>query len=205
MHGYNDLVMKITEEIYQMLLASPEEANKMAMLHLQSAHTQEEKDSINWARAFALVEMKEFTEALEIWQGIFDRTHDHKALHQVGYVHRTSGNLPMAVNVFSQEFSLISQDDKQSLAVNLYEQSYCHILLGYMRKAHEMFSRYEELNMGEFDLIERGCFFRLKGDLFKATDAVVAKGAYEESLKFFTQANDETAAQEVQQRLSSLG
>ncbi|UYL07327.1 hypothetical protein B9G69_009740 [Bdellovibrio sp. SKB1291214] len=196
--------MKMTEEIYQMLVASPEEANKMAMLHLQSAHSQEEKDSINWARAFALVEMKEYAEALEIWQDIFNRTQDHKALHQVGYVHRASGNLPMAVNIFSQEFSLISQDDKQSLAVNLYEQSYSHILLGYMRKAHEMFTRYEELNMSEFDLIERGCFFRLKGDLHKTTDVVVAKTAYEESLKFFTQANDETAAQEVKQRLAVL-
>lgn len=173
--GYNDLHMKVTEEIYQMLIASPEDANKMAILHLQSVHSQEEKDSINWARAFALVEMKEFAEALEIWQGIFDRTHHHKALHQVGYVHRSSGNLPMAVNIFNQEFSLISQDDKQSLAVNLYEQSYCYLLLGYMRKALEIFGRYEELKMSEFDLVERGCFFRLKGDLYKSTDKDTAK------------------------------
>jgi tetratricopeptide (TPR) repeat protein len=196
--------MKMTEEIYEMLVASPEEANKMALLLLQSAHTQEQKDSINWARAFALVEMKEFSEALEIWQGIFDRTHDHKALHQIGYVHRSAGNFPMAVNIFNQEFSLISQDDKQSMAVNLYEQSYSNYLLGYQRKALEMFSRYEELNMGEFDLVERGCFFRLKGDLYKSSDKNIAKTAYEESLRFFTEAKDETAAAEVNERLSAL-
>ncbi|QDK44494.1 hypothetical protein DOM22_04635 [Bdellovibrio sp. ZAP7] len=196
--------MKMTEEIYEMLVASPEEANKMALLLLQSVHSQEEKDSINWARAFALVEMKEFPEALEIWQEIFDRTHDHKALHQIGYVHRSAGNLPMAVNVFNQEYALIAQTDKQSLAVNLYEQTYSHILLGYQRRAHEMFSLYENLKMGEFDLIERGCFFRLKGDLFKSTDKTIAKTAYEESLKFFTQAEDEVAATEVKQRISDL-
>ncbi|QLY26318.1 tetratricopeptide repeat protein [Bdellovibrio sp. KM01] len=197
--------MKMTEDIYEMLVASPEEANKMALLLLQSVHSQEEKDSINWARAFALVEMKEFPEALEIWQEIFDRTHDHKALHQIGYVHRSAGNLPMAVNVFNQEYALIAQTDKQSLAVNLYEQTYCHILLGYHRKAVEMFSLYENLKMGEFDLIERGCFFRLKGDLFKSTDKNVAKEAYEQSIQFFTQAKDETAVLEVQQKLSSVG
>ena len=194
----------MTEDIYEMLTASPEEANKMALLLLQSAHTQDQKDSINWARAFALVEMKEFSEALEIWQDIFDRTKDHKALHQIGYVHRSSKNLPMAVNIFNQEYALIQQTDKQSLAVNLYEQTYCHILMGYLRKAHEMFALYENLNMGEFDLVERGCFFRLKGDLHKSTDKNVAKEAYEESLKFFTQAEDETAALEVKQRLALI-
>ncbi|WP_413560320.1 hypothetical protein [Bdellovibrio sp. HCB209] len=196
--------MKVTEEIYEMLTASPEEANKMALLLLQSARTQEQKDSINWARAYALVELKEYSEALEIWQGIFDRTHDHKALHQVGYVHRASKNLPMAINVFNQEFALIPHDDKQSKAVNLYEQSYCHLLIGYMRKAHEIFVEYENLPMSEFDMVERGCFYRLKGDLFKETDKNVAKTAYEESIKFFTEAKDEEAIREVQERLKNI-
>ncbi|WP_413577999.1 hypothetical protein ACLVWU_05705 [Bdellovibrio sp. HCB290] len=196
--------MESVSAIYELLGVSPEQADQKARSLLLSAKTQADKDSINWARGFALVELKKFNEALDIWQEIFNRTHDHKALHQIGFVHRSSGNLSMAVNLFIQEQALISADDLQSRAINFYEQSYCNLLLGYNRKAQECFQRYEELNMDESDLIERGCFYRLKGDLHKSNDKALAKAAYEQSLNFFTQAEDSVASAEIKERLSGL-
>ncbi|MFM6928777.1 MAG: hypothetical protein ACKOX6_09940 [Bdellovibrio sp.] len=196
--------MDLTVEIYELLGVSPEEADKKALTLLSLAQTQNEKDTISWARGYVLVELKKFSEALDIWQGIFDRTHDHKALHQIGFVHRSSGNLSMAVNIFNQERSLISSDDTKSLAINLYEQSYCNFLLGYMRKAHEFLCHYERLSVNEVDFVERGCFFRLRGDLYKSSDKNIAKAAYEESLKFFMQAQDDVSVLEIKERLSGL-
>lgn len=191
-------------EIYELLSIAPQEANSKAISLLESAKSQEDKDSINWARAYALVELNEFVEAMEIWQGIYDRTKSHKALHQVGFVHRSAGNVSIALDVFNQELALISNDDTQSIAVNLYEQSYCNLLLGYTSKAHEFFNRYECLPLKEIDLIERGCFFRLKGDLYKSKDRATAKIAFEESLKFFIEAKDEISSLEIKERLSAL-
>lgn len=196
--------MDLTVEIYELLGVSPEEANAKALDLLNSAQTQDERDAINWARGYALVELKKFGDALDIWQAIFNRTHDHKALHQVGFVHRSSGNLSMAINIFNQEQALISSQDSQSLAINLYEQTYCNLLLGYVRKAHEFFKYYEDLRMDASDPVERGCFFRLKGDLYKSSDKDLAKAAYQESLKFFTNAKDEISSLEIKERLSAL-
>jgi len=196
--------MNSVNEIFELLSVSPQEANSRAISLLESAKSQEDKDSINWARAYVLVELKEFVEAMETWQGLFERTQSHKALHQIGFVHRCAGNLSMALKVFDQELALISNDDAQSIAVNLYEQTYCNLLLGYIRKAHEFFTRYEGLTLNEIDLIERGCFFRLKGDLYKSSDRDTAKVAYEESLKFFMEAEDEISSLEIKERLSAL-
>jgi hypothetical protein len=91
-----------------------------------------------------------------------------------------------------------------SRAINLYEQSYCNLLLGYSKKALEYFKHYENLNMDGSDLVERGCFFRLKGDLFKSSDKTIARTAYEESLRFFTQASDEVSSSEIKKRLEAL-
>lgn len=196
--------MDSVHEIFELLSVSPQQANSKAINLLESAKSQEDKDSINWARAYALVELKEFVEAMEIWQDIYERTQSHKALHQVGFVHRSAGNFSMALNVFDQEIALISNDDTLSIAVNLYEQTYCNLLLGYTQKAHEFFKRYEGLTFNEIDLIERGCFFRLKGDLYKSSDRATAKTAYEESLKLFTEAEDEISSLELKERLSAL-
>jgi hypothetical protein len=54
------------------------------------------------------------------------------------------------------------------------------------------------------DPVERGCFFRLKGDLYSSSEKDLAKVAYEESLRFFTQAKDEISALEIKERLSAL-
>ena len=196
--------MDPVNEIFDLLSSSPREANLKAISLLDSAKSQEDRDSINWARAYALVELNKFVEAMEIWQEIYSRTQSHKALHQVGFVHRSAGNLPMALKVFDQELVLISNDDTHSIAINLYEQTYCNLLSGFIQKAHEFFNRYESLTFNEIDLIERGCFFRLKGDLYRSIDRGIAKAAYEESLKFFTEAGDVTSSLEINERLLVL-
>lgn len=174
------------------------------MVLLSLTTSQDEIDSINWARGYALVELKQFNAALEIWQDIYSRTQDHKALHQVGFVQRSSGNLSEALNVFSIEKSLISSSDLQAIGVNLYELTYCHFLVKNFSQAFALFNEYENLIFKEVDPVERGCFFRLKGDLYKSRDNIVAREAYLESIVFFEMANDDISISEIQARLSEL-
>ena len=193
--------MDSMSELFELLAVSPNEAEQKAIVLLQSAKSQEERDSINWARGYALVELKRFAEAMNIWKEIFERTQSHKALHQVGFVHRSAGNILEALDVYLVEKSLIAADDTQATAINLYELAYCNLLLKNSEKAREFFRLYEELNLDETDLIERGCFYRLKGDLYKSIDRNTAMTAYQQSLKFFTDAEDEISCEEIKERM----
>jgi tetratricopeptide (TPR) repeat protein len=199
-----DRSMDTINDIFELLAVSPLEANNKALVLLNSAISQEEMDSINWARAYALVELKQFNMAIEIWQDVYDRTQNHRALHQVGFVHRSAGNFSEALNFFSIEKSLIIPDDIQAVAINLYELTYCHFLLNNITQAYSFFREYENLKMEESDLVERGCFFRLKGDIYKSGDKVIAQEAYILSLEFFEKAKDDVSAGEVRTRLFEL-
>lgn len=196
--------MDFTSEIFEILAKSPQEADQRAMALFRLAKSQEESDSINWARGYVLVELKRFTEALNIWVEIFKRTQSHKALHQIGFVHRSSGNLSEALEVFLDEKSLIEADDTLATAINLYELTYCNLLLKNLEKAHEFFHLYEELKFDKTDLIERGSFYRLKGDLYKITDRSVTMTAYQKSLKFFEEAKDDIACVEIKERMKLI-
>lgn len=193
--------MDSTSEIFELLATSPTEAEQRSLVLLRSAKSQEERDSINWARGYALVELKRFSDAMTIWKEIYARTQSHKALHQIGFVHRSAGNILEALDVFLAERSVITGDDPQAIAINLYELVYCNLLLKNLEKARELFHLYEELNIDETDLIERGCFFRLKGDLYRSIDRNIAMTAYQQSLKFFTDAEDEVSCKEIEERM----
>lgn len=174
----------------------------MGLLH--KATTQKEKDSINWARAYALVELKLFKEAQEIWREIFQRTGSHMALHQVGYVLRSANKIEEALKVYFEEHALIPSRDNLAMAANLYELAYCNFLMANSDEAFQYLNKYEQITFTEIDPIERGCFFRLKGDLAKGTDVASARSAYEKSLEFFKEAKDKIAVAEVEDRLSQL-
>ncbi|WP_413291194.1 hypothetical protein [Bdellovibrio sp. HCB337] len=189
-------------EVYQILGVDPQRANELALEGLQEAKDQNQKDSLNWVRAYALVEMKEFAEARLIWSDIFIRDGSHKALHQVGFVVRSEGNLKKALELFKEETLLIDKSDVVAVAANLYELCYCSFLLGDLEGAWEYFKEYQSLEFNEVDIIERACFFRLKGDLLSKSDAFSARAAYQKSRELFIKAGDVTGAAEVDQRIA---
>lgn len=195
---------KKISEIYNLLISDPKKAEEIALTFSQNSNEQSEKDELNWARAYALVELKRFDEAREIWADIFKRTKSHKAFHQLGYVERSEGNLEKALKTYLSERNFISTQDKVALGANLYELTFCNFLLGNEKAALAYFSEYEGIQFDEPDLIERACFFRLKGDLLANRFLEQAQVAYNESIKLFVEADDEIGAQEIMNKLQGL-
>ena len=191
-------------KIYELLDQSPNAADQFAKERLAEAESQGERDSINWARAYALVELGQFATAEQIWTEIFERTHDHKALHQIGYVHRKSGQLQTGLETYLMERALIPRADTVAIGANLYELVYCNHLLGNRNEAHKLFQEYEELEFEEQDQVERGCFFRLKGDINIESEPAVAREAYLQSLEMFREARDPIACSEIEVRLAQF-
>lgn len=190
-------------EIYNLLATDPKQAEETAFAFSQNSNEQVEKDELNWARAYALVELKRFDEARKIWADIFNRNKTHKALHQIGYVERSEGNLEKALEIYASERDLISSEDRTAVAANLYELTFCNFLLGNEKAALIYFSEYEQIEFDEPDLIERACFFRLKGDLL-GNKVELARVAYNESIRLFLAADDKIGAQEIRSKLQGL-
>lgn len=190
-------------KIYNLLATDPIQAEEMALAFSQNSIDQVEKDELNWARAYALVELKRFEEARKIWTDIFNRNKTHKALHQIGYVERSEGNFENALAIYLSEKDLITSEDKIAVAANLYELTFCNFLLGNKKAALLYFNEYEQIEFDEPDLIERACFFRLKGDI-SDNNVEIARIAYNESMRFFLAADDEIGAQEIRNKLHLL-
>lgn len=197
-------MLDMASEIYNLLATSPDAAEKRARELFEVASDQGERDQINWARAYALVELRRFEQAKQIWSDIFHRTDDHKALHQVGYVQRCAGQIEDALKTYFAERRLISDSETLALAANLYELTYCNLLRGNKKEASRFLEEYERLDFENPDLVERGCFYRLKGDLLKDSNPCEAESAYLKSLNFFKEAQDEVGASELNDRLSQL-
>lgn len=122
----------------------------------------------------------------------------------MGYVDRSEGNLEKALKAYLLEHDLISTQDKVALGANLYELTFCNFLLGNEKAALVYFSEYEGIKFDEPDLIERACFYRLKGDLLANSFLELAQIAYNESIKLFVEADDEIGAQEIRNKLQGL-
>jgi len=154
--------------------------------------------------AYSLVEQRDFDGARAIWSEIWERTRDHKALHQLGYVKREEGDLEAALEIFHQESALISSDDKFAHAVNLHELCLCNHLLGRSTEANNSFEAYRSARADSDDAIEIACYFRLKGDLLAQSDSMLARDAYQESLNKFEEACDPFGIRELEERLKKL-
>ena len=171
---------------------------------LSSAQTQKNLDSFNWGLGYTLVKLGKFLDAKKIWEEIFSRTKDHKALHQVGMVERESGSYSRAFEIYLKESELIDDSDVLSKAVNLYELSFCSHLKGDAASARRYLDEYRKYTGNGGDLIEEACFLRLEGDIFSKVDSKRAIVSYEASLGKFLAANDEVGASEIRQRLEKL-
>lgn len=194
--------MDILDKMYDLLSVNSQSAFDFAESELSKIVDQTEKDDLNWAKAYALCDLKRFDEAKNIWLDIYLRTQNHKALHQVGMVEREAGNLTAALEIYQKERELIDTSDKVAVGANLYELTYCSLLAGLLKDANDYFSIYESVQSN--DLTERGCFYRLKGDLYKSIDIKVATSSYLKSKEIFDSIGSDYAAKEIEERLKNL-
>lgn len=188
--------------IYTLLEEDPAKAEAAAVEARASASSPEDRDKLDWVRAYALVDLKRFSEAKEIWSRAFERTGNHRALHQVGMVEREAGNLDRALELYLEERGRIDPTDEVAVGANLYELVFCNLLKKDRARAEGYFREYERVNSS--DPIERGCFHRLKGDLFRESAPDLARAAYEESLRIFTEADCKLSVKELKERLSLM-
>ncbi|MBK9323296.1 MAG: hypothetical protein IPM97_10200 [Bdellovibrionaceae bacterium] len=150
--------MDIIDQIYAALGESPQKALTLAEQALSNEKINSDFDGINWAKAYALVDLKRFDEANLIWMENFERTGNHRALHQVGMVERDAGQPDVALEIYHREKMMVDKSDSVAVGANLYELTYCNILKGQSAEAFKRFAEFETLHCD--DLVERGCFSR---------------------------------------------
>lgn len=122
-----------------------------------------EKEKVdNFKRGYELLEQGDLEQAEKFWSDLFVATGDHKALHQVGFVRRSAGEITEALNIFINEQGFIPKDDKISQGINLYEIAYCHMLLNDQKAALAAFQKYDQLGIEDDEMVERDTFLRFK-------------------------------------------
>lgn len=163
-----------------------------------------ELDEIRWPMGYAFIELKMYDEAFELWDEIYTRTGDHKALHQTGLVERERGRLVEALSIFRRESDLLPPGNKLAKAVNLYELSFCSMKLDNQNDAIRFFEEYQTIEMSDEDPIERGCFYRLKGDLNAKEFPKISLEAYLESRRYFALAADAIALAEIDGKIKDV-
>lgn len=169
-----------------------------------SSKTADERDSAAWGLGYALVKLKRCDEAFALWNEIYLRTGDHKALHQTGMVHREAARLTEALEVFEQESKLIEPHDWLGQAVNLYEKCYVLFLNDEQTKALQLLEKYRSITGKSGDLIEEGCFYRLEGDLLLKEYPERSRASYLSARDKFSEAGDEAGVNEILSRLTRL-
>ena len=180
----------------------PEAAKKICENILSCASNSKVSDEVLWPLGYAYLELKIFDKARNIWSEMYERTNDHRALHQVGMVEREKGNFPKAFEIFKLEESILPKDNNFAQAINLYELSFCSLKLGELGRASYYFEKYSCLDLNKNDPIERACFHRLEGDLLlvKGQNADCLK-AYEKSKNYFQQADDTLGVNELDEKI----
>ncbi len=167
-------------------------------------------DNPRWKLAFKHYEESRFLEAYFEFKNDFEVTGDHKSLHNMAWMKRELGDFKEALEIIQTERHLLkllrpeSDEERLNICVNLYELCFLNHLLGNKNPAWAHFAEYEKLNFVAEDLCERGCFYRLKGDLLKDTNSMEALEAYQKSKEYFSRLKDSAATQEIEQRMISL-
>jgi tetratricopeptide (TPR) repeat protein len=168
-----------------------------------SSQNEMERDSFEHGYGYALVGLKRFKEAREIWRRLYDRTGSHIYIHQLGMVEREAGNYAEAAELFEEEHSILPDDDNLAKAANLYEQSLVESLFGNHDSAVKLAERCLVLSMTTKDKVMHGCAYRLLGDLSRHECPSKARSYYLESLRAFEEAEDRIACGEIDDRLKS--
>lgn len=162
------------------------------------------RDSLRSHFCYALVGLRRFDEARQIYQRLYDKTGCHIHVHQLGMVEREAGEYAKALALFRQEESMLSDDDSLSKAANLYELGLLESLIGNHGSALRLAGHCLAVSMKTEDRVMHGCALRLLGDLHRQGSPDQAKVYYGKSREAFNVAGDEVACREIDERMEAL-
>jgi len=171
---------------------------------LASCTDETDRDALRSGQAYALVGLRRFDEAREIYRSLYEKTRSHIYLHQLGMVEREAGCTQRAAALFEQERSRLPPGDALALAANLYERALVASLLGDGCAAKELGRRCMAASRKTVDPVMHGCAYRLLGDLARDDDPNEARRFYGRALAAFAEAGDQTACDEIEVRLGAL-
>jgi tetratricopeptide (TPR) repeat protein len=191
------------EKIYEFLdEGKNEEALELAKRSLSQCSDESPKDQLLYALGYAYVALKNFSAAEALWSQMFDKSKDHKDLHQIAMVKREMGDVQGALELFEKETKIIS-DDPLAKSINLYELAYCNLLTENLSEAKRHLEKYAEARVGLDDAIEEACFYRLQGDYLSKAQDPGAEEFYQAAKELFLQAGDKVGVREIEARLRS--
>lgn len=198
---------KVLEEAYQALF----EGNFTRVAELEKQLKTDSFERLN-LQSYIAVEQKNFeiarqaiTSYLGRAQDQEDKTHEHIAYHQLGYIERSAGNLDLALQWIETEADFLEKyfrDDHYRQSVNLYEQGYLNLQLGNLELAEKLMRQALTYALESDDLINHGCAYRGMGEIFTAQgDKKNAKKSFQQALTLFEEAGDTVGVQGVQDLL----
>ncbi len=161
-----------------------------AEARLRQDPTPEARFVLGYALAFG----GRLEEALALYQGLYQETGSHKALHQAGFVLRLLGRLEEAMAVFKDEARLPLGPLERS--VNLYEQGYVALLMGRKEEARRFLEEGLCLAAGEPAFMAP--LHRALGEWHRRFGSPEAAEAHREAARrLFLEAGDPRGAEEM--------
>lgn len=171
---------------------------------IESSTNETERDLYRHGYGYALVGLKRFDEAREIYRQLYEKTHSHIYIHQPGMVERESGEYALAASLFWKEQAMLKEEDYPAIAANLYEQGLIESLAGDRDLALELADRCLAVSLATEDKIMHGCAYRLPGDLWRRDCPEKARDYYRKSRKAFEDGGDIIACGEIDERYESI-
>lgn len=183
----------------------------LTLLKDEAALTPSQQRSLYSGLIYVCCDEKEFDQALVYAEKLSDISIGfearHIALHQTAMVHRLSGHYQEAIRVLEEEQVLIRQNggEPMKLAANQYELGMVSLLTNQLSLARKHLD--DALSNAEQsgDPITLGCVYRATGQLKEAGSEICeARFAYHQALKYFNEAGDQIACDEVVNLLQEL-
>ncbi|MCK5072727.1 MAG: GNAT family N-acetyltransferase [Bacteriovoracaceae bacterium] len=153
---------------------------------------------------YTLCSLKEFEQARDIYHKLWDKTENHRYLHQLCMVEREAGNLDLAMDYINRETKLIDTSDALANSANLYEKGKLLELKGEIDLALEQALKCDSVAMKCDDLTMKACAKRLLGDIYRAQKNIDSLMFYLSSLMFFSKARDHYGVMELMNKLSDI-
>ena len=181
-----------------------QQAEEMCRLCLKECSNARDFEDLENLLGYTLLAQRRFDEARQLYHDLYDRSGDHRFLHQQAMVEREAGCYEEALDLIRRESDLLQPGSHLELAANLYEAS----LLSYFLEKEEDAHLHAEACLKHAlqcdDDIMQGCAWRLCGELAKG-DPDTARNHFHKALEVFERAGDSIAVTEIRYYLENLG